>query len=1157
MEKNGEPLLIDVIGELLDFSQVRENVLSLNFRIFVSEYNAREYNSTFIDNKEQVLDMIEFSDTKEDKIFPNYTDYQCVNSKWNESPKEIKTITLIIVIIKMLIKKNNKQFEDNSKKIIYPIPKAKLSLIEKKNFHILSTLLYLKNDNLLLELIDLIINQLDDPLTFSKTVSSSNLVDVLVFHMLRFKSSKILNYIGKINSYNEIFKQSELPLDDDEQAFFRFFGPSNKMLNKFFPINMIYLIDTEGFAYFLDIISMSVEKHNLIWNINMFEKLFDYFKENALSMIDILEDSITNDKETFSYGDLYPKMKYFTLEHEKKAFIYYLRLFDAEDKEIWEENIDIMQEMSQLLCIKLSQMHDFSLNTERKDAIIYLDKFISLSKSFHLNASAEMNILFELFDRMPFDEFGSIKNFLRHLLMAVNQLIIMIEPHEDKKVDHQRFANIMLDNLDKLVCLYSSNDDQDSLILCGFNLEGLNLIFQRFPHTVSGLNLNKLHMLCVNYKENISERLKGRSISLSTNIMNLASEIMHFLSKVALDFNNCVEIMNSKIVLIILFFSVETSDALVPKIKQLALLTLHNILKNSIMCKDSNYENDKKSIFLSFIKVIQNLLGNYFFNLLLNPNKLDILFKDLMETIFTPEFKWSTKNCDEISALCIKSVNNEMQISEILTKMQEYEFECNSELFKVGNVYIDRYNIDPTFKLTEVDFFVESARNYFIEHNDDRMIEVMFSIGNAVNYSKGNETKLFSDIKFTDKLYDSLMESNLQLVTSCLVFLKNLASRQTRIEHFFKLRNTRCFLYMLNSNQNKEILTESIKLIRNLFKYEKITEKLNLAVFIFYLKIVLCTETSNEMTIFSNARFEVLKLIILYFNNDGISSVMRNVFEVYLPQKIIENTVMVTETNERILDWIDLELELPDLIWNKHSLETARELIQEDCKYLLEKEENLDHFPDNFVKHKLNPQKEFFFDIKDEVRVKGIYARIFNKLPSYNINMSILIFLDQSLKSTKKTLRDCLVLKNNMENNNYESIVSLENIQKKLIMLATTVLLTIEQIYFNDFNSALGISTPSEMKKIQGDLTERDIIGIIQRSFDYRNTISKQNLACILEMAQEIFSDGFVNKEVRLIYMQILFVLVQNKNIAEDMATVNILGIFKNQLKELERISEG
>ena len=68
------------------------------------------------------------------------------------------------------------------------------------------------------------------------------------------------------------------------------------------------------------------------------------------------------------------------------------------------------------------------------------------------------------------------------------------------------------------------------------------------------------------------------------------------------------------------------------------------------------------------------------------------------------------------------------------------------------------------------------------------------------------------------------------------------------------------------------------------------------------------------------------------------------------------------KNNTKLDEWIDSELELPDLIWNNDAISQSKKLLREDIDFILNDEENFENFPQNLFSHKLNPLKNFFFD---------------------------------------------------------------------------------------------------------------------------------------------------------------------------------------------------
>lgn len=348
---------------------------------------------------------------------------------------------------------------------------------------------------------------------------------------------------------------------------------------------------------------------------------------------------------------------------------------------------------------------------------------------------------------------------------------------------------------------------------------------------------------------------------------------------------------------------------------------------------------------------------------------------------------------------------------------------------------------------------------------------------------------------------------------------------------------------------------------------------------------------------------DIIKIIKKFINNERIGFAIKGIFEFYLPNKIINSLFLSKETNESSIKCLGEELELPDLIWNKEAIQQSKKILDEDTIFILNDEINLDNFPLNLISHKLLPQKCFFFEISDEYRLDNIYIRIFNKDPSYNLGKNLVIFLKQifcDCLNNYKKLKFFDYLQNNKPNknninldnektefvnkeldmNNNDLIISgksnnliIASLKNQILCGFTAILLIIEQINFNDFNDNLGISSVEEMKNLVKDENEKNLISLVQRSFEYQNLISETFIRKLTNLILYSFAINDNEKKInlkalgqflcfsdnlRFIYLQIFYLLCVNKkaiNIIYNMIDIN--GLLEKFYEIEEQISDG
>ena len=165
---------------------------------------------------------------------------------------------------------------------------------------------------------------MNDPLTYRHSGHSTNLVDLLVFYMIKYKSRSIMKYLENIYYYHSVFFEFNWlgNLDEDESEFFLQYQNANKLLIRYFPVNLIHYYVTSDFNDFINILFEDNIKNDLIWNKNMLGHLIGNFEE-------LLVNSINNDycfKENF-------KVHYDILDNRIKCFVYFVDFYTEKKSE--------------------------------------------------------------------------------------------------------------------------------------------------------------------------------------------------------------------------------------------------------------------------------------------------------------------------------------------------------------------------------------------------------------------------------------------------------------------------------------------------------------------------------------------------------------------------------------------------------------------------------------------------------------------------------------------------------------------------------------------------------------------------------------------------------------------------------------------------------
>lgn len=354
--------LLNFISELNSLEHIKNNITHLTYEKTIEylENNKNLINCIFLDSKENFLK--NFSNVSlADKNFPLYTNYFPIDESWNKADISIKSCTLIVRFIKILMKRftivNELDF-----KINFPIPQVKLIFFDSKNFLRILSLLFINNENLILETLDLIINFMNDPLTYKIVLHSTNAMDILVYYMIKYKSKNIMKFIDNMYYYHNVFfsfdflrkssddfnignvmsyrkdslnvsknaastsmEKNEINnccfISDEEYDFFENYQTANKFLCRYFPISLIYHLINSDFLEFINTLQAEeVYTSNLIWNKEMFKKLIMKITELLRNYI-FSESPIENNK--IHEGEFYVNTVYSEKEEQNHKIISY------------------------------------------------------------------------------------------------------------------------------------------------------------------------------------------------------------------------------------------------------------------------------------------------------------------------------------------------------------------------------------------------------------------------------------------------------------------------------------------------------------------------------------------------------------------------------------------------------------------------------------------------------------------------------------------------------------------------------------------------------------------------------------------------------------------------------------------------------------------
>ena len=1131
--------------------------------------------SFFIDNKTHIL--LDNNELLYDEKFPNYTDYITKDDQsWKESSKEIKTITIAIIFYKVLLKRNPVLITENEDgetdfKITFPLPKMKAVFCEEKNFSVIVSLLLFQNENLSQEVLDLFLFYLNDPLTYFSVGNKFCLIDVFFILMIKYKSKNLMSQINKIYNYHKTFFDiDDIEMSNEEIEFFKSYPSANKLLLRFFPINIIYYYTTHDFEEFINLIytKEEIKSCDLIWNKNM-----------LIDMLNSIRNQIFSSNYLFDVKfrcNYYYKLR----EEEGGCYLYYINLLD----DITKVNSDHYESIIKIL------------NTEKN---LGNQNFVKVFYKIlnHYSLILDENIKYDIFKntikkfKNMINDFESEEEEKEENEEEENE-----EEKEEKKEDkiedkNEEISEINTTNLNiplllfyiKILILLESKSENNKLehaFTKGIHHLLTNSIFNEYSENAITEMID--FIILKNYFEDL-DLLKKISIEISKILLEKVKSNSKFIKSSLIFIHKITQTENGvslliktaipfQLFIICTNFDGLTNDNLMEKENNIYLLSF-KILKEFYR-KDELFRNElqhllgNKELISTFSLTNENGFG--FLNLLVTEHK-------------NPIFIWNSKLLNELREFLLDLIKDAEKDDYTINheKINEFKYKTYEKELRINNVYLSIYNINPTFKLKNENSFLEELIKNFLSRNDEgELKEIIFSIANCLEFGKAEPQILtnnsFEEIlnKFIDFAFNCTKneEKNKSLPSSlfvCINFINVISMYDNTIDYITNNNLIFCFICLIEKETNKNSLEKVNQILLALNKKIPL-EKINLAIFLFLLKKLISlkddskTNNSKSISEIEKTRKKLLSTINQYSNstsnNNHIGIALRSLYEFYLPPKIIDNLFHSASNNKGINEislqkWLDGEIELPDLIWNKDAFNSSYKLLEDDCNYILSDNNNIADFPNSLLTHKSN--KGLFFEIFDEYKVDNIYLRLFNKDPNYNIGRNLLNFLINVLEEVTNKIEEfsAFCIKNNNEKMK-------DFVEKKLITSLCTIMLLIEQINFNDFNPNLGIANSREISTVLSvdEEYQTNLLPLIQRSFEYQNLLSESLTKKILLFQKVIYNKDnkkiIFNMNIRIIYLQILYLICLNKFRASFIADKFEKGIINFILENKDKICD-
>ena len=515
---------------------------------------------------------------------------------------------------------------------------------------------------------------------------------------------------------------------------------------------------------------------------------------------------------------------------------------------------------------------------------------------------------------------------------------------------------------------------------------------------------------------------------------------------------------------------------------------------------------------------------------------------------------WSIINVMKYLQIDIKFILN-LKFTEILNKFYEYVYHVTHLTEEEKEQNKKDEEDDEQFYKTK-DLCPKGEKKliiclYFIEYlSSNESIIIIFRETNII----------FSFILLIDKIS---YKEGIKIINNTLNNLLNYFVKKNKIE--------------IISNKNSD---NSIAKDNNIINQEKNKDKKIKAIFLFlFKKLIFYTQNKKNSTKNEEENEEYIELfnIINMFSNCKVFDLsLREMYKYYIPGKMVDNLFHSISpeqrNNEKIIhkifaDWLKDRIDFPDLKWNSKIFTRSYTLLNEDCKLILNDKSLIDNFDNIYIETDRIAENKIFFECPDEYKIDSIYLRLFNKEPNYNIGHNLPNFLLHTIDDMLDNLEYYYIFfYDSNPKIDKEIIRKLKEFKEKcLITSLTSIMLMIEQINFNNYNPNLILATNKDLNNTLNKKEEfqKEFLKIVQIAFDYQKLLSKDSCKALIQMQQIIFSFElnnknqdykiFFNSKLRIMYLQILYLLSLNKNcieyLSENFEENVILDYYFNLLK--------
>ena len=551
---------------------------------------------------------------------------------------------------------------------------------------------------------------------------------------------------------------------------------------------------------------------------------------------------------------------------------------------------------------------------------------------------------------------------------------------------------------------------------------------------------------------------------------------------------------------------------------------------------------------------------------------------------------------NEIQERETESYNNEIKINNIYIRVFNYnpkqkkyfkekeaenflkqliiEFNENNNAYQIKHLL---WSITNTIKFLQVD--IKILLNSF----DMTINKFYLNVWQITHLTQEEQEAIINQEKEEEEEF-SKNKGNSPIIEKgaiiCLQFMELLSSNEITIIYFKETDIIYCFILLIEQTNCIEAILSISNILNNLFNYfvkKKKTdnnikaidnESMNLSdirenekedkndkkikcIFLFLLKkLIFYTQNKKNPGEQEIKKYiEIFNIINMYSNCKVFDLSLREMFKYYIPGKMVDNLFHSIppeqSKNEKMIqrifsDWLKDKIEFPDIKWNSNSFNRSYKLLCDDCQLILRDKSYIDNFENIYIETDRITENKIFFEFPDEYKIDSIYLRLFNKEPNYNIGHNLPNFLLHIIDDMIDDFEQFCIFNYEVSSNKEQELINkLKKFKEKcLITSLTSIMLIIEQINFNNNNPNLLLATNKELNNTYSkEGFSKELLNLVKICFDYPQLLNEDNCKSIIKMQNVIYqikeSKIFFSSKLRLMYLQIIYLISLNKNMIE------------------------